>query len=203
MKYNYTSYDDDGQKLYKGIIELEPIDEPKSQLISDEHFELLKNDMIEYYKERRDHEKNVHEKVYGHLNDKPKEETHFDEIYEEARQNAPESKMAKHIEETLEEKMDCWLCGVSLRDSQFEVAKKMAQIAKEHYQEHPNEIVNLSYKQKWHKTGYNMGREDALSGMVSHSKVMEVFKNTHTPVECNWDCNECYNSVRTALQNMS
>ena len=159
MKYNYTSYDDDGQKLYKGIIELEPIDES--------------------------------------------EETHFDEIYEEARQSAPESKMVKHIEETLEEKMDCWLCGVSLRDSQFEVAKKMAQIAKEHYQEHPNEIVNLSYKQKWHKTGYNMGREDALSGMVSHSKVMEVFKNTHTPVECNWDCNECYNSVRTALQNMS
>ena len=121
MKYNYTSYDDDGQKLYKGIIELEPIDES--------------------------------------------EETHFDEIYEEARQSAPESKMVKHIEETLEEKMDCWLCGVSLRDSQFEVAKKMAQIAKEHYQEHPNEIVNLSYKQKWHKTGYNMGREDALRGV--------------------------------------
>ena len=159
MKYNYTSYDDDGQKLYKGIIELEPIDES--------------------------------------------EETHFDEIYEEARQSAPESKMVKHIEETLESKLNrAGIQMVQFKDRYVSVphAKR---IAKEHYQEHPNEIVNLSYKQKWHKTGYNMGREDALSGMVSHSKVMEVFKNTHTPVECNWDCNECYNSVRTALQNMS
>ena len=84
MKYNYTSYDDDGQKLYKGIIELEPIDEP---VTIGENLELE----CEYCGTKKNVEP-IDES----------EETHFDEIYEEARQSAPESKMVKHTEETLE-----------------------------------------------------------------------------------------------------